>query len=228
MATISKIKLIDGTTYDIKDTTYENATASVGGLMSSADKTKLDGIDAGAVAMVVLSYGNSTWADFEDAFNKNAVIYCKASSNSNPASGTQSRYAFMAYKETNKVEFQYYRSQSSPSQSSPTDEVYVYTLNNSTGWSVTVRTASPAIFENGTHIQTSYVSDSRKYVINSTLRNEDAVSGGTDVSLVSTGDKYRWNNMVPAVTSTDNGKVLRVVNGAWTAVSLPSASGVSF
>ena len=33
---------------------------------------------------------------------------------------------------------------------------------------------------------------------------------------------------VPMVTSSDNGKVLRVVNGAWAAVSLPSASGVSF
>ena len=34
--------------------------------------------------------------------------------------------------------------------------------------------------------------------------------------------------IVPNVTSSDNGKVLRVVNGAWEAVSLPSASGVSF
>lgn len=33
---------------------------------------------------------------------------------------------------------------------------------------------------------------------------------------------------LPAVTSSDNGKVLRVVNGAWAASELPSASGVSF
>jgi hypothetical protein len=33
---------------------------------------------------------------------------------------------------------------------------------------------------------------------------------------------------LPTVTASDNGKVLRVVNGAWTAVNLPSASGVSF
>lgn len=33
---------------------------------------------------------------------------------------------------------------------------------------------------------------------------------------------------LPAVTSSDNGKVLRVVSGAWSAESLPSASGVSF
>lgn len=33
---------------------------------------------------------------------------------------------------------------------------------------------------------------------------------------------------LPAVTASDNGKVLRVVNGQWAADSLPSASGVSF
>ena len=33
---------------------------------------------------------------------------------------------------------------------------------------------------------------------------------------------------LPQVTSSDNNKVLRVVNGAWAAVQLPSASGVSF
>lgn len=42
-----------------------------------------------------------------------------------------------------------------------------------------------------------------------------------------------WTNAaassgLPAVTVSDNGKVLQVVNGAWTAVSLSSASGVSF
>ena len=35
-------------------------------------------------------------------------------------------------------------------------------------------------------------------------------------------------NTLPSVTSSDNGKVLRVVSGAWSAVSLPSASGVNF
>lgn len=35
-------------------------------------------------------------------------------------------------------------------------------------------------------------------------------------------------NVLPAVTSEDNGKVLMVVNGAWAAVSIANASGVSF
>jgi len=33
---------------------------------------------------------------------------------------------------------------------------------------------------------------------------------------------------LPTVTTSDNGKVLQVVNGAWAAASLPSANGVSF
>lgn len=42
------------------------------------------------------------------------------------------------------------------------------------------------------------------------------------------GKGYRTDSDLPDVTSSDNGKVLRVVNGAWAAASLPSASGVSF
>ena len=33
---------------------------------------------------------------------------------------------------------------------------------------------------------------------------------------------------VPAVTASDNGKFLRVVNGAWSAETIPSANGGSF
>ena len=33
---------------------------------------------------------------------------------------------------------------------------------------------------------------------------------------------------VPAVTATDNGKFLRVVNGAWVAVAIANANGGSF
>ena len=33
---------------------------------------------------------------------------------------------------------------------------------------------------------------------------------------------------LPTVTSSDNGKFLRVVNGSWTAVAVPSAEGSNF
>lgn len=35
-------------------------------------------------------------------------------------------------------------------------------------------------------------------------------------------------NILPAVTASDNGKVLMVVNGNWTKAAIPSATGVSF
>lgn len=78
-----------------------------------------------------------------------------------------------------------------------------------------------------------------------TYESKTAASGGTDVSLVTTGEKYTWNSKqaalvsgtniktingssllgsgnlavsgLPAVTSSDNDKVLKVVSGAWAA-----------
>ena len=41
--------------------------------------------------MAILSYGHSTWSDFIDVYQKNAVVYCRASSNNNPATGAQTR-----------------------------------------------------------------------------------------------------------------------------------------
>lgn len=60
-----------------------------------------------------------------------------------------------------------------------------------------------------------------------------------DVGYIDTGGVLRaftipWGSVtgkpaqLPTVTTSDNGKVLRVVDGAWSAVALPSASGVSF
>ena len=46
-----------------------------------------------------------------------------------------------------------------------------------------------------------------------------SVNGNTGVVTVSE---------IPSVTASDNGKFLRVVNGAWAAVSISDASGVSF
>lgn len=93
--------------------------------------------------MTLLKYGTSTWADFIAAYTTNSIVYCRASSNSNPASGSQTRLAFMAYvnNETNptNVEFQYYRSVNTHSNNQQGDQVYVYKLDKTSGWSVTVR-----------------------------------------------------------------------------------------
>lgn len=93
--------------------------------------------------MTVLSYGISTWNDFITAYGLNHLVYCKASSGSNPASGAQTRRAFMAYVNNDatptEVEFQYYRTLSSHTETNQGDEVHIYTLNKSTGWKYTIR-----------------------------------------------------------------------------------------
>ena len=106
-------------------------------------------IDSGGTlswdGMTILSYGHSTWQDFIDAYNANRVVYCRASSNSNPGTGAQTRMAFMAYVNADpptNVEFQYYRSVSSHSATQQGDQVYIYKLTNTGTWSVTVREAS--------------------------------------------------------------------------------------
>lgn len=109
--------------------------------------------------MTILSYGHSTWSDFLTAYTARHVVYCRASSNSNPASGSQTRMAFMAYvnNETTptNVEFQYYRSVSSHSATQQGDQVYVYKLDKTAGWTVTVRECYTRIVA-GTGINATY------------------------------------------------------------------------
>ena len=108
---------------------------------------------------VILSYGHSTWAEFLSAYHANAVIYCRASSNSNPATGSQTRMAFMAYvsnaENPTSVEFQYYRSVNAHSATQQGDQVYIYKLDKNSGWSVTVREAYTRIVA-GTGLTASY------------------------------------------------------------------------
>lgn len=109
--------------------------------------------------MTILSYGHSTWADFIACYNTKTVVYCRASSNSNPATGSQTRMAFMAYvnNETNptNVEFQYYRSVSTHTDAQQGDQVYVYKLDKTAGWTVTVRSAFTKIVA-GTGLTSTY------------------------------------------------------------------------
>jgi len=137
--------------------------------------------------MTILAYGKSTWADFIAAYETNSVVYCRASSNSNPASGNQTRMAFMAYINSDpptNVEFQYYRSVSSHTASQQGDQVYIYKLDKTAGWSVTVREAKIKI----------------------------AAGNGLTSSFASNTLTVK----LPDVTTSDNGKVLKVVDGVWT------------
>lgn len=114
------------------------------------------------ISLVEMSYGESNaWAKFIAAYQAGKIVYCRASSNSNPASGTQGRKAFMAYvnnaENPTEVEFQYVRSVSTKTSSQPVDQVYVYKLTNASGgtWTVQTRDMGPKLAQ-GTNTTVSY------------------------------------------------------------------------
>lgn len=158
--------------------------------------------DSGFITgMYIASYGHSTYAEVLAAYQANKVVYCRASSSNPPSSGSQNRMAFLAYVNDpttpTEFEFQYYRSVSTHSDSQQGDQVFVYKLNSSTGWSVTTREAYTKISPS-TGLSKSYS------------------SGTLTVSVT---------NPLPSVTSSDNGKVLMVQSGAWAAANLPVYNG---
>ena len=236
--------------------TLGDATTSTHGLMSAADKTKLDGINllgvklntttltpdvngyvsiplmtgatssadgaAGLVPaptsadhekffrgdgtwqdggrpMVILSYGNSAWNDFIEAYNNNVIVYCRASSNSNPATGAQGRMAFMAYVNNGdaptEVEFQYYRSVSSHTATQMGDQVYIYKLNKNSGWSVTVREGGLKQIVEGTGISVSYSSN------NITINTDIATATTSADGLMSATDKTKLDGIAAGATA---------------------------
>lgn len=102
--------------------------------------------DSGYITgMYIAAYGKSTYNEVLAAYRANKVVYCRASSSSNPASGNQLRMAFLAYVNNEatptEFEFQYYRSLNSHTYNDQCDQVYVYKLNKTSGWSVTIRQA---------------------------------------------------------------------------------------
>ena len=220
--------------------TMTGATSSANGASglvpapTSADVDKFlagDGTyKSGGKPMVILSYGNSTWDDFEAAYNNNVIVYCRASSNSNPATGSQTRMAFMAYVNNSttptEVEFQYYRSMSSHSATAMGDQVFVYKLTKTGGWSVTTRDASIKEINvaSGSKLEVSW--SGNKVTLSNTMTAADMPMSSSDATTVSAAISALGT--LPAVTSADNGKILRVVNGEWAVVSISDASGVSF
>lgn len=144
------------------DNTFVGATSAAPGSKglvpqpAAGDQEKVlygDGSWKDATAKLVeMSYGESSaWAKFLAAYNAGSIVYCRASSNSNPATGAQGRKAFMAYVNNattpTEVEFQYVRSVSSKTDSQQGDQVFVYKLTNASGgtWTVTTRNMSTKI-----------------------------------------------------------------------------------
>lgn len=126
-----------------------------------SQKAVTDALTTAGGGLTTLSYGGSTWNDFITAYNAGKIVYCRASSNSDPASGAQTRMAFMAYinnpTSPTEVEFQYVRSVSTKTAAQQTDQVYVYKLTSASGgtWTVATRDMASEIVA-GTNITSSY------------------------------------------------------------------------
>ena len=167
--------------------------------------------DSGFIdGLEILSYGNSTWNDFITAYQKNKVVYCRASSNSNPASGSQTRLAFMAYVNNatspTEVEFQYYRSVSSHSDSQQGDQVYVYKLTSSGNWTVTVRNAFSKVVA-GTGLSSSYSSGAITLSANAQTET-DPVFTASAASSITSSNISSWDGKQDALVSGTNIKTI--------------------
>ena len=147
--------------HDAGEIAYDSTANYSAGTVGKAVKdlqTTVDVLDDG---LTFIKYGISTWDDFLTAYTNHNVVYCRASSGSNPASGSQTRLAFMAYVNNEdpatitEVEFQYYRSVSTKSNTQQGDQTYVYKLNKTNGWSVTTRENYTKIVA-GTGLTSSY------------------------------------------------------------------------
>ena len=154
---INKVIYDNTTLIDISDTTATADDVISGKYFYASNGQKIEGNLEDS--LFIASYGKSTYNDVLAAYKENKMVYCRCGTGSNPASGNQLRMAFLAYVNNEatptEFEFQYYRSVTTHSDSQQGDQVYVYKLNKTSGWSVTVRSAFTKIVA-GTGLTSSY------------------------------------------------------------------------
>lgn len=217
---------ISSGTISATDTTYSDftgadaSTAGTHGLVPApiaGDQNKFlrgDGTWANDnTELVEMAYGESNaWAKFIAAYTDKKIVYCRASSNSNPGSGAKTRKAFMAYvnDETNptSVEFQYVRSINSKSNSQQCDQVFVYTLTSTKGgtWSVATRNMATTVNVDSSLTKT-YTGGA-----NATMTLKANAMTGATSSVAGTA------GYVPAPAAGDNTKYLSG-DGTWKTIS---------
>lgn len=133
--------------------------------------------EPGDASMTILSYGHSTWADFIAAYNAKSIVYCRASiTAADPGAGSQVRMAVMAYVNhptvPTSVDFVYYYP-ATHSNSQQGDQLFVYTLSQTNGWSYVVKNTFSRVVA-GENMTSSYA--------NGTL-TLNATGGGTADAL---------------------------------------------
>ena len=144
-----------------------------------ANTSDLNNDSGDITGMYIAAYGKSTYNEILAAYQANKVVYCRASSSSNPASGNQLRMAFLAYVNNEatptEFEFQYYRSLSSHTYNDQCDQVYVYKLNKTSGWSVTIRQAVAKIIPSTGLAYTFAAGNSPTNTIKANLNSETSL-----------------------------------------------------
>lgn len=190
--------------YPVTSVNSQTGAVSLSIPSKTSDLTNDSGYITG---MYIASYGSSTYADVLAAYQANKVVYCRASSNSNPGTGSQLRMAFLAYVNNQttptEFEFQYYRSVSTHSDSQQGDQVYVYKLNSSGTWSVTTREAYTKVSA-GTNMTSSY--SSGVITLNATMPTVPSAATATPLvdgtAAVGSSTKYALEDHVhPTDTS---------------------------
>ena len=161
--------------------TIRNVPAS-----TSSDATKVLTVDSQGDAawsapagLFEATYGTTTFVDIVSAINANKIVYCKI-----PAPGATARMAFLAYVGSTNIEFQYYRSLSSHTAANQVDEVYVYTISSTTGWSTTTRKAGSVVTA-GTHMSQSYNSSTSTLTLDATWPTVDQTYDGSSTNAQS-------------------------------------------
>ena len=239
MADISSVVLLDGNSYDLKDST---ARTLLGGHSVGVDVPS-DAVftDTG---MYIASYGSSTYAQVLAAYQDNRIIYCRASTNaSNPASGNQLRMAFLAYVNNQttptEFEFQYYRSVATHSDSAQGDEVYIYKLKQASGWEFTKRNAFTKIAV-GTGLGSSYSSETltlnnsgvRSITAGSTNGSFSVNTGGTTSTITIADATTGASGLMSATDKTTldslSASTIPIVTVASSAPSSPTSGDVWF
>lgn len=178
---------------------HDAATQSVSGFMSAADKTKLDGIATGANNYTHPAYTAKSSGFYKVAVDgtghvsaTTAVTKDDITSLGIPGSDTNTHYTAVPVLGA---------SSDTSNATSVTLNPYLNIIENnvkSGGIQIKGDGATSIRAINGVVTISSTDNDT-------TYESKPAVSGGADVSLVTTGEKYTWNNKADAFTvSSDN------------------------
>lgn len=165
--------------------------------------------------MVVLSYGTSTWNDFISAYNKNRVVYCRASSDSDPGTGAKTRLGILTFVDNESspttAEFHFRLSSSSHTDSKQGDQTFVYKLTSSGIWSVETRNNFTKVVA-GTNLTSSYTTGANSTItISGNYQNATQSTNG----LMSSADKTKLDTNVVALNQgTSNAGKFLIVNSS--------------